>query len=482
MKIKQMMLKTASALSAVAVITAALPAFSSVSVSAAETTPSGYISENIEYMEKYSDAIDALYQGLYNHSANIDISRYRIPLSDIKTVYTITLDTHPEIFYTDLAFSYNYNSLGVVYFKPSYAYTAEEVEEMRVDFNQKSDWLLRNVDQSMSDFEKALILHDELVLNSSYNSIGDTYEIIVNSRGKCYGYAEAYAFLLAQVGVKTEIISSDEMVHAWVKVCVDGVYYNVDVTWDDPVRDRPGLVEHQFFLLSDEKIQNLPRTQDRHYGYTSDFVSDTKYDDMLFHDVTSGFCYVDGKLYGICNKDSGAYAHSMISYDYQTDTAQVVKKLNYRWYVLSGGGSYWSKGYSSLDYYNGLFYFNSPSAIYTYDIRTDTTELYAENTFEYDFYGMRIVDGSVYAAVTKSPSDESIVEYIGECVRTTEPLALGDVDGNGVINISDATQIQRFIAEIIKFDSAQLDAADFNGDGAITIADVTAIQVYIAST
>ena len=56
----------------------------------------------------------------------------------------------------------------------------------------------------------------------------------------------------------------------------------------------------------------------------------------------------------------------------------------------------------------------------------------------------------------------------------------GDVNGDGEVTIADATDIQKNIADILKFNEKQMAVADINGDGEITIADVTILQKYIA--
>lgn len=56
----------------------------------------------------------------------------------------------------------------------------------------------------------------------------------------------------------------------------------------------------------------------------------------------------------------------------------------------------------------------------------------------------------------------------------------GDVNGDGELNISDATLIQRALAQITVLDEAQSVLADFDGDGSVTINDVTLIQKEIA--
>ncbi len=57
---------------------------------------------------------------------------------------------------------------------------------------------------------------------------------------------------------------------------------------------------------------------------------------------------------------------------------------------------------------------------------------------------------------------------------------LGDVDGNGRVDVSDATNIQKYATKAIKFDSVQLLCADVNNDNEVNIKDATYIQKKIA--
>lgn len=60
-------------------------------------------------------------------------------------------------------------------------------------------------------------------------------------------------------------------------------------------------------------------------------------------------------------------------------------------------------------------------------------------------------------------------------------VKLGDVDGDGDITITDATAVQRYLAELDVLDDIHLYAADANGDGDVDISDATAIQMAVAS-
>ncbi len=56
----------------------------------------------------------------------------------------------------------------------------------------------------------------------------------------------------------------------------------------------------------------------------------------------------------------------------------------------------------------------------------------------------------------------------------------GDVNLDGIFNIKDATEIQRYIAHLHNLEGRALRAADFNGDGIINITDATAVQRVLA--
>ena len=60
-----------------------------------------------------------------------------------------------------------------------------------------------------------------------------------------------------------------------------------------------------------------------------------------------------------------------------------------------------------------------------------------------------------------------------------KPIILGDADGDGDLNITDATCIQRHLAEIHVYEYIE-EAADTDGDGQVSIIDVTMIQRYLA--
>ena len=60
------------------------------------------------------------------------------------------------------------------------------------------------------------------------------------------------------------------------------------------------------------------------------------------------------------------------------------------------------------------------------------------------------------------------------------PIAIGDANFDGKLNIKDATAIQKHLALTLVLPLERRDYADFNYDGKVSIQDATAIQKAIA--
>ena len=59
-------------------------------------------------------------------------------------------------------------------------------------------------------------------------------------------------------------------------------------------------------------------------------------------------------------------------------------------------------------------------------------------------------------------------------------VTTGDVNGDSKVDITDATLVQQFAAELIELDENQKKAADTNKDGKVDIDDATLIQKFVA--
>ncbi len=121
--------------------------------------------------------------------------------------------------------------------------------------------LAQIIKPGMTDYEKELAIHDYIIVHCQYgyeNSAKDyayrAYGALVQGKAVCNGYAEAMALLMTCVGIENQIVTgtADGELHAWNQVCLDGNWYQVDATWDDPLPDRGVFAGHEYFNVTDE--------------------------------------------------------------------------------------------------------------------------------------------------------------------------------------------------------------------------------------
>lgn len=104
-----------------------------------------------------------------------------------------------------------------------------------------------------SDYAKALWLNDWVVDNTQYDN---TYTYISaegvfgRGLGDCEAYHDAYVRLLNRVGIETRRVDSYGDAHVWTGVKLDGKWYNVDTTWNDPGYTMPNIdLKRLYFAL-----------------------------------------------------------------------------------------------------------------------------------------------------------------------------------------------------------------------------------------
>ena len=119
----------------------------------------------------------------------------------------------------------------------------------------------------MNDIEKEIAIHDYIVIHTAYdydnflkNTIPDdsysAYGVLFHGIAVCQGYAYAAHLLLELAGIDSQIVigTADGISHGWNKVKIGNEYYNLDVTWDDPVPDEEGRLTYSYFNVTDKEL------------------------------------------------------------------------------------------------------------------------------------------------------------------------------------------------------------------------------------
>ena len=126
--------------------------------------------------------------------------------------------------------------------------------------------------EPLSDAKKLKWVHDWLIKNADYaydssGAIRNEHGALVDGEAVCRGYTYAFKAIVdelaRQTGADIECEEVTTRTHSWVRVKLDGEWYNIDVTWDE-CNSLPEYISEKYFLVSDDAISD-----DAHQNHSS---------------------------------------------------------------------------------------------------------------------------------------------------------------------------------------------------------------------
>ena len=150
-------------------------------------------------------------------------------------------------------------------------YTMEYLESY--EQTNKTDKMIAKVLKKLnltkkSDYEKIKAVHDYVINNTSYDistELNSPYYALVEKTSACQGYAVLIYKMLTELDVPCRVITGNAKngLHAWNIVKLDGKWYNLDATWDDPI----GLfgkssMRYNYFLKTDNDMVDHQRDEE----------------------------------------------------------------------------------------------------------------------------------------------------------------------------------------------------------------------------
>ncbi len=103
------------------------------------------------------------------------------------------------------------------------------------------------IEEGMSEEEKVKAIHDYLIYYADYVNNGDyttaskwaygASGVLLHGEGVCQSYAIAFYMMAVSAGLDCRYVvgTANGGSHAWNQVKVDGIWYYIDCTWDDPI-------------------------------------------------------------------------------------------------------------------------------------------------------------------------------------------------------------------------------------------------------
>lgn len=267
--------------------------------------PSKYTNNN-EAMHTYSyNSLTATQQYVYDvitaacldyeNKISFELSD-KVTFDDLFIAYqTLYLD-EVRLFYIDKNMSYvTDNSTGyIISMNISYAYSESQVNTMKQEMDEKTNEILSGVTKDMSDYEVVKYIHDKLITLCDYTTTGsyvtNSYGAVVKNKAQCQGYSRAFSYLCNLCGIETDIVLGESQQHMWNMVKIDGKWYHIDLTWDDPNKsDYPAAIFYDYFCVSTDRMLEF-RTIDGNShelpAAESDDLEYYKYNDLVVSSVS----------------------------------------------------------------------------------------------------------------------------------------------------------------------------------------------------
>lgn len=203
---------------------------------------------------------DEVYNGIKEYQDTINISE-TINESDLSVIYDALINTaYFELVQPTRKYDFKYDSITGNIYKicPSYIVAQSVRDDMMNATNSVANYILSQV-ATMNDFEKIRYFHDYIVTHCSYDDSGqnfsNAYGALVEEKAVCEGYSRAFKYLCDMANIPCElVIGETDIDHMWNLVQVDGDWYHIDVTWDDPKNKDGDYISYTYFNLTDEEI------------------------------------------------------------------------------------------------------------------------------------------------------------------------------------------------------------------------------------
>ncbi len=307
-------------------------------------------------------------------------------------------------------------------------YSKEDYLQQVKQVNSVVNLALKEIKSGMSDYQKALVIHDWLAnrityaterLENNANTEEDfnCYGALVLKECVCEGYAEAFQVIMTRAGLECYCASNVSILHEWNVIKIDGEYYNLDVTWDDP--DLPGAVNHYYFLVDNETMlkrkeltngnEHLPPE-----NFDADLLTSKRFANSKWLNVKSMINYYSGKWYFTTFENSKPILCS--STDPSSSLGTTVYNFPSKW--MNTSTSYWQGCFSRPQVFENYLIFNTTSEILYLDLKDLSkapVTMYAASaipgvsTSNYQLiYGLKVDGKNLYYTVNNEPAWSTI--------------------------------------------------------------------------
>ena len=388
---------------------------------AAIAAPQTYAAEDdglLSFGAEYDYLVDALENAVpaYNETLKmdrvvaIDVSSFGMTVAQTKEICLSVYYHNPQLFFWNGEYTYSYRGDTVRTIYAVCNCKEEELEDQKREFNDLANALYELCPPDLSPVEIALFYHDHFASNYQYDTsspgISDALDFLRQKKGVCQAYTAAFMLAMTHFGIPCTYARSDELNHIWNVVCIDGNWYHLDVTHDDPLIDRPGQARHLWFLTGSETTaaadNGKKNVSDIEIGAD---IAVSAADHPLRALLTSSTSNVptvavEGKLYSILVRNGDANLVQMLPAE---NSYRNLLSLPSTW-RMPGLSSVIVGNFSGVASDGKYLYYFDDSRIYAYDPFTDDVIPVWTCPESVVLCGVQYSDGALTAYTSSKPS------------------------------------------------------------------------------
>ena len=206
-------------------------------------------SDSVYYYQKLDEEGKTIYSALCGgiEAGQDEIEVPGADLKKIENVWTCVLSDHPEYFWLNGATKIVSHEpvIGDDYstVRPARYCDKEEQKERSAQIDAAVQAYLSQIPEDADDYERIRRTYEYIIETTDYDvNASDNqsiYSVFARRRSVCAGYAKAFQYLMKVQGIDciyvTGRITETGESHGWNIVKCNDHWYQVDVTWGDPV-------------------------------------------------------------------------------------------------------------------------------------------------------------------------------------------------------------------------------------------------------
>lgn len=203
----------------------------------------------------------------FNDTLSFD---FKVTTGELERAYQIYMEDHPEVFFLGSA-AYSTDShdnvLNFTVKSDMISLPRDTIIQMKHTAQDKAyDIILKLFPNGVykNEIETVRAIHDYLVNNIKYDTTHkaenshNMYGALINGTAVCEGYAESFMYITRLCGIECIMVNGtlSGVSHVWNMVKLDGEWYHIDVTSDDPIlKGGEQVLRFEYFNLTETEIK-----------------------------------------------------------------------------------------------------------------------------------------------------------------------------------------------------------------------------------